>query len=75
MANKTGTAARRRGGRKEPRTFRLAPGKLAAAQRILKTETATQTIETALDLVVFRHELVAGTRAMLGAEVGEAPSD
>lgn len=75
MANKSSTAARRRRERKVPRTFRLTPGKLAEAQRILRTETATQTIETALDLVVFRHELVAGTRAMLSAEVERAPSD
>ena len=54
---------------KVPKTFRLAPAKIAAAQRILGTPTATETIETALDLVVFRHELVAGTRAMLGVEI------
>ena len=48
------------------------PSKLAAAQRILGAATATETIETALDMVVFREELVAGTRAMLGTEI-EAP--
>ena len=32
----------------------------AAAQRILGTPTATETIEAALDLVVFRDDLVAG---------------
>jgi hypothetical protein len=55
-------AARRRP--KVSRTFRLTAGKVEAAQRILGTDTATETIETALDLVVFRRELVAGTRAM-----------
>lgn len=64
-----------RGDRKVPMTFRLAPSKLSAAQRVLGTETATEAIETALDLVVFRHELMAGTRAMLGTEIAEPPSD
>jgi hypothetical protein len=54
---------------KVSKTFRLTPGKLAAAQRILATATATETIETALDMVVFRRELVEGTRAMLGVHL------
>lgn len=58
-----------RKGRKVPRTYRLAPEKVAAAKRILKASTATETIEQALDLVVFRHELMDGTRALLGLEV------
>jgi hypothetical protein len=49
-----------------PRTYRLAPEKVAAAQRALGSATATEAIETALDLVLFRRELIAGTRAMLG---------
>lgn len=56
-----------------PKTYRLSPAKVAAAQRILGTPTATETIEAALDLVVFRHELVAGTRALLGTDI--APAD
>jgi hypothetical protein len=52
-----------------PRTYRLAPGKVAAAQKALGASTATETIETALDLVLFRHELVKGTRAMLGVRI------
>jgi hypothetical protein len=59
--------------RKVPKTYRLSPAKVAAAQRILGTPTATETIEAALDLVVFRDELVAGTRAMLGADL--VPAD
>jgi hypothetical protein len=47
----------------------LAPEKVAAAQRILGAPTATETIETALDLVVLRQELVRGTRAMLGVRL------
>jgi hypothetical protein len=59
--------------RKVPKTYRLSPAKVAAAQRILGTPTATETIEAALDLVVFRDELVAGTRALLGTDI--APAD
>jgi hypothetical protein len=55
--------------RKVPKTYRLSPSKIEAAQRILGTPTATETIETALDMVVFREELVAGTQAMLGTEL------
>ncbi len=58
-----------------PKTYRLNPGKVAAAQRILGTPTATETIEAALDMVVFRNELVAGTRAMLGAELSPPDTD
>jgi len=55
--------------RKVPRTYRLAPGKVAAAQRALGAATATEAIETALDLVLLRRELVRGTRAMLGVRI------
>lgn len=55
--------------RKVPKTYRLSPSKVAAAQRILGTPTATETIEAALDMVVFREELIAGTAAMLGVEL------
>ncbi len=66
MARKTVAVAR---GRKVPRTYRLAPEKVAAAQRVLGAATATETIETALDLVLLRQELVAGTRRMLGVRL------
>ena len=56
-------------GTKVPRTFRLTPEKLSAAQVILGTSTATETIETALDMVVFRKELVVGTRALFGLRI------
>jgi hypothetical protein len=74
----TGTSRRRRTtsrGRstpvatKVPRTYRLAPEKVADAQRILGARTATETIETALDMVVFRRDLVRGTAAMLGVYI------
>jgi hypothetical protein len=54
---------------KVSKTYRLTPGKLSAAQRILGTTTATEAIETALDMVVFRRELLDGTRAMLGVHL------
>jgi hypothetical protein len=52
-----------------PKTYRLAPDKVAAAQRILGASTATETIEVALDMVIFREELIEGTRAMLGTHI------
>lgn len=52
-----------------PRTYRLPLSKLRAAQRALGASTATETIERALDLVVFQRALVRGTRAMLGVEI------
>jgi hypothetical protein len=55
--------------RKVAKTCRLTPSRLAAAQRILGTATATQTIETALDMVVFREELLRGTRAIRGMDI------
>jgi hypothetical protein len=59
--------------RKVAMTYRLAPSKVAAARRILGASTATETIEAALDLVVFRQELVDGTRALRGVRL--APPD
>jgi hypothetical protein len=47
--------------------------KIQAAQRALGASTATETIERALDLVVFQRALVRGTRAMLGVTI--VPSD
>ena len=57
--------------RKASRTFRLTPGKVEAAQRILAAPTATDAIETALDMVIFRDELIRGTRAAFGIEFQE----
>jgi hypothetical protein len=51
------------------RTYRLPLSKLRAAKRALGASTATETIERALDLVVFQRELVDGTRSMLGVEI------
>ena len=55
--------------RRVSRTYRLPLSKLDAAQRALGAATATETIERALDLVVFQRALVRGTRAMLGVRI------
>lgn len=60
---------------KVAKTYRLSPGKIAAARSILGAPTATATIEEALDLVVFRRELIDGTRAMSGLEIDDAFPD
>lgn len=61
--------------RKVPRTYRLAPDRVTAVQRVLGAATATETIETALDLLVFRQELVRGTRAMFGVKLSSPDGD
>jgi hypothetical protein len=61
-----------KGARKVPKTYRLAPDKVAAAQRVLGAATATETIEQALDLVVFRQALIDGTRSLFGLTI-DAP--
>lgn len=54
---------------KVSKTYRLAPARIAAAQKILGTSTATETLEMALDLLVFRRELLDGTRALFGLAI------
>lgn len=61
--------ARKKKDAKKPKSYRLSSGKIAAAQRILGTKTATATIETALDMVVFRKELVHGAAQLFGLDV------
>jgi hypothetical protein len=51
------------------KNIRLQQWKIDEAREVLGTETETETIEAALDLVVFRKELVEGIRAMRGAEL------
>jgi hypothetical protein len=51
------------------RTYRLPLSKVSAAKRALGAATATETIERALDLVVFRRELVDGTRSLRGVRI------
>jgi hypothetical protein len=67
-----GMRAKRGPARKVARTFRLTPGKVEAAQRILGARTATDAVETALDMVVFRRELVEGVRSAFGIDIRSA---
>lgn len=61
--------------RKVAMSYRLFPVKISKAQRILGTKTATATIEEALDLVVFRRELIDGVDAAFALEIDEAFPD
>ena len=60
---------------KVAKSYRLSPRRIAAAQRILGTPNATATIEEALDLVVFRHDLVTGLKKARGLEIESAFPD
>ena len=51
------------------RMYRLPLSKVSAAKRALGAATATETIERALDLVVFQRELIDGTRSMQGVQI------
>jgi hypothetical protein len=61
--------------RRVPRTYRLPLAKLSAAKRALGAATATETIERALDLVVFQRKLIDGTQSMLGIEIASPDRD
>jgi hypothetical protein len=50
-------------------SYRLSRDKIARAQGILGTATATATIEQALDLVVFRRELADGVESAFGIPI------
>ena len=65
-------AVTRPAARKTARTFRLTPGKVETAQEILGAPTATDAIETALDMVIFRDELIRGTKAAFGIQFSES---
>lgn len=53
--------------RKVRKNLRLTQAKVDRARRILGTDTETETIEQALDLVAFRQEVVAGVRRLAGS--------
>lgn len=72
MAKSTSRKASSQRAKRVSRTYRLPLAKLAAAKRALGAATVTETIETALDLAVFRQELINGTDAMFGIEI-ESP--
>jgi hypothetical protein len=49
------------------KNVRLSQDKLTRAKRLLGAATETETIEQALDLVAFRHEVVLGVRRLAGS--------
>lgn len=53
--------------RKVRKNLRLTQAKLDRARRILGAGTETDTVEQALDLVVFRQEVIAGVRRLAGS--------
>lgn len=65
--------AKRGAGRKKLKSYRLSEEKIARAREILGAPTATAAIETALDMVAFRQELLDGVAALDGLRV--APFD
>jgi hypothetical protein len=56
-------------------SYRLAPAKVARAQKILGTATATATIEEALDMIIFRRDLMDGLDRAFGLPIVEAFPD
>lgn len=52
--------------RRVRKNLRLTQEKVDRAMEILGTETETETIEQALDLVVFRKEVIDGVRRLAG---------
>jgi hypothetical protein len=48
------------------KNFRLTQAKLDRARRVLGASTETETIEQALDLVAFRHDVLEGVRRLAG---------
>ena len=56
-------------------SYRLSPAKIARAQEILGTATATATIEEALDMVIFRRELMEGLDRAFGIGIVSAFPD
>ena len=50
------------------KNFRLTQAKIDKAKKILGTATETETIEQALDLVVFRKEVLEGLRRIAGTD-------
>lgn len=54
------------------KNYRLHQSKIDRVRDILDADTETAAIETALDLVILRDELVRGAREMAGAELVDA---
>ena len=78
MPKKPGKASKRPARVTEPKvamTYRLSRGKIARAQKILGTPTATATIEEALDMIIFRRDLMEGVDRAFGLPIAEAFPD
>jgi len=67
----TSSASKRQSARrgKVRKEFWLDPKALRRAQKLLGAETERETVEIALDLVAFRHELTAGLQSLAGLEL------
>ena len=61
MADDTSTYVRK--------TLRITPEKLDSARRLLGTKTDAETVDAALDLVAFRHEVIGGVRRLAGTGI------
>jgi hypothetical protein len=57
------------------KNLRLSQSKIDRARRILGTRTETETIEEALDLVVFRQEVVEGLQKISGTGILRDPDE
>lgn len=49
------------------KNLRLTQAKLDRAKDLLGTDTETETVEQALDLVAFREEVISGVRRLAGS--------
>ena len=72
---KPGRAPTRVSEAKQAMSYRLSPAKIARAQEVLGTATATATIEEALDAIVLRRELMEGLDRAFGLPIIEAYPD
>lgn len=68
-SKKSGKSSRAVRESKVARTYRLNPARVEEARQALGVRTATGAIETALDMVTFRHELADGTHALKGIAI------
>jgi hypothetical protein len=68
-STKTRRSSSRRG--KVRKEFWLDPKTLREAQTLLGVETERETVELALDLVTFRHEVESGLQTLDGLELDE----
>jgi hypothetical protein len=72
MTKRKAAAAKAVSDSKVAMSYRLSRTKIARAQHILGTPTATATIEEALDLVAFRDELSSGIDKAFGMPIDDA---